>query len=97
MPYWHSLNSTFNVKSNMKTPTRFKIVGTEVVGMGSFLLVILALQLRASNFNLLIENFGWDYLVIGITLILVGLEILSLIKNLPPWSEPAPVIHGPST
>jgi hypothetical protein len=67
----------------MKTSTRFKIVGVEVVGMGFFLLVILALQLRKSHFNLMAESFGWDYGIIGLTLILVGLEILSLVKSLP--------------
>lgn len=67
----------------MKTSTRFKIVGTEVVGMGAFLLVILLLQLRASQFSGAIQGFGWDYGIVGVTLILVGLEILSLIKSLP--------------
>jgi hypothetical protein len=67
----------------MKTSTRFKIVGAEVVGMGSFLLLILVLQLRESGFNLIVQNFGWDYGIVGITLILVGLELLSLIKSLP--------------
>jgi hypothetical protein len=77
------------MKSNLKTSTRFKIVGAEVVGMGSFLLLILVLQLRESHFNLAIENFGWDYGIIGVTLILVGLEILSLIKSLPVKRGPA--------
>jgi hypothetical protein len=76
----------------MKTSTRFKIVGVEVVGMGSFLLVILALQLRESHFNLMTENFGWDYGIVGITLILVGLEILSLIKSLPAKNEKGPKV-----
>jgi len=71
------------VKSIVKTTTRFKIVGAEVVGMGSFLLLILVLQLKESHFNFLIENFGWDYGIVGITLILVGFEILSLVKILP--------------
>jgi hypothetical protein len=77
------------VKSTMKTSTRFRIVGTEVVGMGSFLLPVLVLQLRESHFNLLIENFGWDYGIIGLTLILVGLEILSLVKSLPGKGSPS--------
>lgn len=67
----------------LKVTTRFKIVGTEVVGLGAFLLVILVLQLRSAYSNNIIQGFGWDYLIVGSTLILVGLEILSLIKNLP--------------
>jgi len=66
----------------LKVNTRFKIVGTEVVGLGAFLLVVLVLQLRSANANGIIQ-FGWDYGIAGITLILVGLEILSLIKYLP--------------
>jgi len=67
----------------LKIDTRFKIVGTEVVGMGAFLLVILALELRSAHTDSVIQSFGWDYGIVGITLILVGLEILSLIKHLP--------------
>jgi hypothetical protein len=72
----------------MKTSTRFRIIGTEVVGIGSLLLLVLALQLKESHFDLLIEKFGWDYLIIGVTLILIGLETLSLIKSLPVNVEP---------
>ena len=67
----------------MKTSTRFKIVGTEVMGLGAFLMLVLALQLREAHFNLAIQTFGWDYAIVGTTLILVGLEMLSLIKKLP--------------
>jgi hypothetical protein len=67
----------------LKVATRFKIVGTEVVGLGSFLLIILTLEPRSGHANGIIQDFGWDYGIVGITLILVGLEILSLIKNLP--------------
>jgi hypothetical protein len=67
----------------LKIATRFKIVGTEVVGLGAFLLIVLGLELRAGRSDVLLHTFGWDYMIIGITLILVGLEILSLIKYLP--------------
>jgi hypothetical protein len=77
----------------MKTSTRFKIVGAEVVGIGSFLLLILALQLSESHSSLIIENFGWDYGIIGITLILVGFEILSLIKSLSAKDEAPKVMN----
>jgi hypothetical protein len=67
----------------MKVSTRFRIVGTEVVGLGAFLVIVLALELRSAHASVIVQSFGWDYGIIGVTLILVGLEILSLIKNLP--------------
>ena len=63
--------------------TRYRIVGIEVVGLGVFLLLILMLQLLESNWNHSVEAFDYVYAIIGITLILVGLEILSLNKLLP--------------
>jgi len=71
----------------MKIPTRFKIVGTEVVGLGAFLLLILVLQLRENHFASSIESFGWVYAIIGVTLILVGLETVSLVRSLPSHQE----------
>ena len=67
----------------MKIETRFKIVGTEVVGLGAFLLIVLFLELRSSHEIGVVQSFGWDCGIVGTTLILVGLEILSLIKYLP--------------
>jgi hypothetical protein len=74
---------SFHLPEKLKTATRFKIVGVEVVGSGIFLILILGLELREGGSNSLIRSFGWDYLIAGVTLILIGLEILSLIKNLP--------------
>ena len=71
----------------MKTSTRFKIVGIEVVGLGSFLLFLLVLELRSGKAEATVQTFGWDYLIVGVTLILIGLEILSLIKKLPVTKE----------
>jgi hypothetical protein len=67
----------------MKTVTRFKIVGTEVIGLGDFLIILLALELRTVSANLMFQGLGWDFGIIGGTLILVGLEILSLFKRIP--------------
>jgi hypothetical protein len=78
-------------EKTMKTSTRFKIVGIEVVGLGGFLLTVLALELRSAHANLLVQSFGWDFGIIGGTLILVGLEILSLIKKLPNSATDYPV------
>ncbi len=68
---------------HLKLRSRYRIVGVEVVGLGAFLLLIMLLQLVESNWNPSIEEFAWVYSIIGITLILVGLEILSLNRRLP--------------
>jgi hypothetical protein len=83
MPNYLQSEHLLNGEKDLKTATRFKIVGTEVIGLGSFLLVVLGLQLRASHFSGLVQGFGWDYGILGGTFILIGLEILSLVKNLP--------------
>jgi hypothetical protein len=67
-----------------KTATRFKIVGVEVVGLGVYDLLVLLLQLKQASGQSIVQNFGWDYAIIGTVLIAVGLELLSLIKHLPP-------------
>jgi hypothetical protein len=67
----------------MKLATRFKIVGVEVVGLGAFLLAVLILELSESHGLGIVQNFSWDYGIIGTTLILVGSETISLIKYLP--------------
>jgi hypothetical protein len=62
--------------------TRFKIIGAEVVGLGCFLLLELGLNLRHATTGTL-EGYSWDYGLVAVLLILVGLEVLSLIKDLP--------------
>lgn len=63
--------------------TRFKIVGIEVVFLGAFNLGLVALELSQANGNSLVSSFAWVFIVVGITLILVGLELLSLVRQLP--------------
>lgn len=58
-------------------------MGVEVIGLGSFLLIML-LQLIESNWNSSLEGFTVVYAIIGATLILVGLETLSLNTRLLP-------------
>jgi hypothetical protein len=62
----------------MKLGTRYRIVGVEVVGLGAFVLLLLFLELNEAGTNLAVQNFSWVWGVVGITLILVGLELLSL-------------------
>jgi hypothetical protein len=52
------------------------------VFLGVFLLAIDALQLEESGASI-VQSFGWVYAITGITLVLVGLEAISLVKHLP--------------
>ena len=63
--------------------TRFKIIGVEVIGLGSFLLIELGLSLRHAG-TAPLQGFSWDFGFIALLLIIVGFEILLLIKDLPP-------------
>ena len=67
----------------MSLVSRFRIIGAEIVGLGAFLLLIMLLQLVESGWNTSVEQFAAVYAIIGITLILVGLETLSLNRRLP--------------
>ena len=62
----------------MELSTRYKIVGIEVVGFGVFVLFLLFLEHNEAGTNLVVQNFSWVWGIVGITLILVGFEILSL-------------------
>jgi hypothetical protein len=67
----------------LKLGSRYRIIGVEVLGLGAFLLLIMLLQLVESGWNSSVEEFAWVYAIIGITLVLVGLETLSLNRQLP--------------
>ena len=47
-------------------------------------MLVLMLQLRQAPAQSIVQSFGWDYAIIGTVLVAVGLEILSLIKYIPP-------------
>ena len=67
----------------MKLAKRYRIIGVEIVGLGAFLLLVMLLQLVESSWKASVEQFAIVYAIIGITLILVGLETLSLNRGLP--------------
>ena len=67
----------------MNLASRFRIIGAEIVGLGAFLLLIMLLQLVESGWNASVGQFAAVYAIIGITLIIVGLETLSLNRRLP--------------
>lgn len=66
----------------MKLAKGYRIIGVEVVGLGAFLLLVTLLQLVESSRNTTVEQFAIVYAIVGITLILVGLETLSLNRRL---------------
>ena len=67
----------------MKLAKRFRIIGVEIVGLAAFLIFIMLLQLVESSWNPSVQQFAIVYAIIGITLVLVGLESLSLSRRLP--------------
>jgi hypothetical protein len=66
-----------------RVSTRFRIVGVEVAGLGAFLLFLFAVALLTRN----IQAFDWDFAIVGGTMVMIGYEILHLIRFLPAASE----------
>ena len=62
----------------VKLATRYKIVGIEVVGLGAFVLLLLFLEYSEAGTSQVVQSFSWVWGIVGVTLILVGLEQLSL-------------------
>ena len=67
----------------MKLATRLKIVAWEAVFLGAFLLAMVFLQLSEAGSDSSVGSFAWVYGIVGVTLILVGLEGVSLVRRLP--------------
>jgi hypothetical protein len=67
----------------LKLATRLKIVAWEAVFLGAFLLAMVFLQLSEAGSASAVVSFAWVYGIIGVTLILVGLEGVSLVRRLP--------------
>jgi len=53
------------------------------VFLGAFLLAMVFLQLDESGSSSSVGSFAWVYGIIGVTLILVGLEGVSLVRRMP--------------
>jgi hypothetical protein len=66
----------------MKIDTNLRIIGIEVVGLGLFILFLIYLELAETNNNSTVMSFAWVFGIVAITLILVGLEMLSIIRRL---------------
>ena len=66
----------------MKPDTNLRIIGVEVVGLGAFILFLLYLELTETNNNSTVMSFAWVFGIVAISLILVGLETLSVVRRL---------------
>lgn len=83
---------------------RFKIIGTETFAVGAFLLITFFLNQSGTNLSRLLPKLDSDLPIVGGALIFIGLEIFSLIKDLPssvsrPTGQKAPPpqsTRGPS-
>ena len=71
----------------MKLATRYMIVGVEVVALGAAVILLLFLESGEVGTNQTVQNFSWVWGIVGVTLILVGLELLSLNRRLPLANE----------
>jgi hypothetical protein len=77
------LRSQCPVNDQLKLASRLRIVAWEVVFIGAFLLAIVLLQLEEAGPSSTGGSFAWVYGIIGVTLILVGLEGVSLVRHMP--------------
>jgi hypothetical protein len=66
----------------LKPDTNLRIIGIEIVGLGAFVLFLLYLELAETNNDATVVNFAWVLGIVAITLILVGLETLSVVRRL---------------
>ena len=66
----------------MKPDTNLRIIGIEIVGLGAFILILIYLELTETNNNATVVSFAWVFGIVAITLILVGLEALSVVRKL---------------
>ena len=66
----------------MKPDTNLRIISIEIVGFGVFVRFLLYLELGETNSNAIVVDFSWVFGIVAITLILVGLETLSIVRRL---------------
>ena len=71
----------------LRLASRIKIVGWEFVFLGALLVALVALQLGESGGSPTVESFAWVYGIVGVTSLLVGLETVSLARQVPVLPE----------
>ena len=60
---------------------RLRIVGWEVIGLGGAVLLITAALMSAAHDAWSISSPRWIYIIIGVALILVGMETIALTRG----------------
>jgi hypothetical protein len=78
-----------DLSASVNLASRYRIVGVEVVGLGLFVILLLLLEAREAGTDQTVQGFSWVWGIVGITLVLVGLELLSLNRRLPVESPTA--------
>lgn len=67
---------------------RFKVIGAETIAVGAFLLTTFLLNWSGTNLSRFLPNVDSDLPIVGGALVFIGLEIFSLIKDLPSSVSP---------
>ena len=67
----------------MRLATRLNIVAYETVGLGAFLILLAFLEYREAGGDSSAADFSWVVWLVGIVVVLVGLESASLVRRLP--------------
>ena len=67
----------------LRLATRLNIVAYETVGLGAFVILLAFLENEEAGGNPVATNFSWVFWLVGVILIVVGLESASLIRRLP--------------
>ena len=69
--------------SVLRLVTRLSIVAYETVGLGAFVILLGFLENREAMGNAVMLNFSWVFWLVGVVIIVVGLESASLVRQIP--------------
>jgi len=69
--------------SGLRLATRLSITAYETAGLGAFVILLAFLEKQEVGGNPAATNFAWVFWLLGVVLIVVGLESASLVRRLP--------------
>ena len=67
----------------MRLTTRLNIVAYEIVGLGAFVVLLAFLEYREAGGDSVATNFSWVFWLVGVIVVVVGLEGASLVRRIP--------------
>ena len=67
----------------MRLSARLNIVAYETVGLGAFVILLGLLQNSEARGDPIAVNFSWVFWLVGVVIVLVGLETASLVRKIP--------------